>query len=254
MFTRHPLITWGRFAIPEKRPSREEETAVRGKRAGREPLPGADSRAHARRGACRGRGGNSIRRGDLLSMSFPRSVFSPAICFPSSPGKERVSPGIRGPAQHIDRQCREKLHRFEEFPAHPGHRPGGLSQRSVRQERVTVMCRRFQGTRGDIPGGSGGHSFPSSQARTRNDPPGRCVPRPALTVRGEIGENDSSHAGGGVAQLGEHHVRNVGVEGSIPFSSTTFFSITTNMHQGIEPASGADGQEEKRDAREPRYD
>ena len=28
--------------------------------------------------------------------------------------------------------------------------------------------------------------------------------------------------GGGVAQLGEHHVRNVGVEGSIPFSSTTF--------------------------------
>ena len=29
--------------------------------------------------------------------------------------------------------------------------------------------------------------------------------------------------GGGVAQLGEHHVRNVGVEGSIPFSSTTSF-------------------------------
>jgi hypothetical protein len=29
--------------------------------------------------------------------------------------------------------------------------------------------------------------------------------------------------GGGVAQLGEHHVRNVGVEGSIPFSSTIFF-------------------------------
>jgi hypothetical protein len=28
--------------------------------------------------------------------------------------------------------------------------------------------------------------------------------------------------GGGVAQLGEHHVRNVGVEGSIPFSSTIF--------------------------------
>lgn len=31
--------------------------------------------------------------------------------------------------------------------------------------------------------------------------------------------------GGGVAQLGEHHVRNVGVEGSIPFSSTTFFQL-----------------------------
>ncbi len=50
--------------------------------------------------------------------------------------------------------------------------------------------------------------------------------------------------GGGVAQLGEHHVRNVGVEGSIPFSSTTFlhFSIQT-MVAGIEPASGADGRE-----------
>ena len=43
-----------------------------------------------------------------------------------------------------------------------------------------------------------------------------------LTSRGEIGENAFLRAGGGVAQLGEHHVRNVGVEGSIPFSSTTF--------------------------------
>src|SRR4030042_2503487 len=34
-----------------------------------------------------------------------------------------------------------------------------------------------------------------------------------------IGENGKPQ-GGGVAQLGEHHVRNVGVEGSIPFSST----------------------------------
>lgn len=31
--------------------------------------------------------------------------------------------------------------------------------------------------------------------------------------------------GGGVAQLGEHHVRNVGVEGSIPFSSTILFFL-----------------------------
>ena len=60
---------------------------------------------------------------------------------------------------------------------------------------------------------------------------------------GEIGENHPLYAGGGVAQLGEHHVRNVGVEGSIPFSSTTFLFLTTNMHQGIEPASGADEQE-----------
>ena len=43
-----------------------------------------------------------------------------------------------------------------------------------------------------------------------------------LTIRGQIGENAFLRAGGGVAQLGEHHVRNVGVEGSIPFSSTTF--------------------------------
>ncbi|MBP2680067.1 MAG: hypothetical protein H6Q82_3132, partial [Deltaproteobacteria bacterium] len=50
-------------------------------------------------------------------------------------------------------------------------------------------------------------------------------------------------AGGGVAQLGEHHVRNVGVEGSIPFSSTTFLFLSTNLYQGIEPASGADGPE-----------
>ena len=69
-------------------------------------------------------------------------------------------------------------------------------------------------------------------------------------MRGVIGENAFLHAGGGVAQLGEHHVRNVGVEGSIPFSSTTFPFLTTNMHQGIEPASGADEQEDQRDARE----
>ena len=49
--------------------------------------------------------------------------------------------------------------------------------------------------------------------------------RPALTVRGEIGENAFLRAGGGVAQLGEHHVRNVGVEGSIPFSSTILRSF-----------------------------
>ena len=58
-------------------------------------------------------------------------------------------------------------------------------------------------------------------------------------MRGVIGEDHSSYAGGGVAQLGEHHVRNVGVEGSIPFSSTTFlFSILT-MNTGIEPAAKA---------------
>ena len=52
------------------------------------------------------------------------------------------------------------------------------------------------------------------------------MPLPAaLTVRGQIGENAFLRAGGGVAQLGEHHVRNVGVEGSIPFSSTILRSF-----------------------------
>ena len=41
----------------------------------------------------------------------------------------------------------------------------------------------------------------------------------------------------------------MGVEGSIPFSSTTFFPIL-DMNAGFEPASGADGQEDKRNARE----
>ena len=47
------------------------------------------------------------------------------------------------------------------------------------------------------------------------------------------GRNDRegimSTQGGGVAQLGEHHVRNVGVEGSIPFSSTIFFSPSVHL-------------------------
>ena len=50
-----------------------------------------------------------------------------------------------------------------------------------------------------------------------------------LTTRGGIGENAFLRAGGGVAQLGEHHVRNVGVEGSIPFSSTILRSSELRM-------------------------
>jgi hypothetical protein len=47
--------------------------------------------------------------------------------------------------------------------------------------------------------------------------------------------------GGGVAQLGEHHVRNVGVEGSIPFSSTTLSLLATHASTtGMESAAGAD--------------
>ena len=46
-----------------------------------------------------------------------------------------------------------------------------------------------------------------------------------LTTRGEIGENAFLRAGGGVAQLGEHHVRNVGVGSSILLSSTILRSF-----------------------------
>ena len=72
-------------------------------------------------------------------------------------------------------------------------------------------------------------------------------------MRGAIGHNTLLYTGGGVAQLGEHHVRNVGVEGSIPFSSTTFLFLTTNMPQGIEPASGADEQEPRHDFKRSGY-
>jgi len=73
--TRRTLITWGRFAIPEKLPFHEEEIAVIGKRVRREPLPGVDFRVPMRDGSRRERGEDSIRSGDLISTLFP------PICF-----------------------------------------------------------------------------------------------------------------------------------------------------------------------------
>ena len=52
---------------------------------------------------------------------------------------------------------------------------------------------------------------------------------PGLTSRGGIGENAFLRAGGGVAQLGEHHVRNVGVGSSILLSSTILRSSELRM-------------------------
>ena len=75
ILTRRTLITWGRFAIPEKLPFREEEIAVIGKRVRREPLPGVDFRVPMRDGSRRERGEDSIRSGDLISTLFP------PICF-----------------------------------------------------------------------------------------------------------------------------------------------------------------------------
>ena len=89
------------------------------------------------------------------------------------------------------------------------------------------------GTLGSTPG-------ERDRVSLAHNPQDSAFPVRGLTTRGGIGDNAILHAGGGVAQLGEHHVRNVGVEGSIPFSSTTFLLRTTNIHQGIEPASGAD--------------
>ena len=135
--------------------------------------------------------------------------------FPFPPGKERDASGTSGPAQYIDRPYGEKLYCFQRIPWPNPHVTGFLP--SLSHER----------------------SRPAEKTRT-------AEPKPAgggLTTREGIGENAFLYAGGGVAQLGEHHVRNVGVEGSIPFSSTTFPFLTTNMHQGIEPASGADEQE-----------
>ena len=66
----------------------------------------------------------------------------------------------------------------------------------------------------------------TDQRSARRNAPPTLRNRRGLTTSGAIGENALLHAGGGVAQLGEHHVRNVGVEGSIPFSSTTFLLPT----------------------------
>ncbi|MBP2689243.1 MAG: hypothetical protein H6R41_1177, partial [Deltaproteobacteria bacterium] len=90
---RFSLITWERFAIPEKRSCREEEAAVRGRRARREPLPCVDSRVHMRDGPRRERGGDSIRRSDLISSFPPPIIFSTANIFPLPPG-EVVSPAV----------------------------------------------------------------------------------------------------------------------------------------------------------------
>src|SRR3990170_2897235 len=79
--------------------------------------------------------------------------------------------------------------------------------------------------------GGGRFSIPAKPVPVRVCSPFRCSVsadfraepsrdrRNGLDSAGRIGENGNPQ-GGGVAQLGEHHVRNVGVEGSIPFSST----------------------------------
>jgi hypothetical protein len=52
--------------------------------------------------------------------------------------------------------------------------------------------------------------------------------------------NAGSHPSGAVAQLGEHHVRNVGVEGSNPFCSTKFFP--RHLPRGFLPWLSAQNQ------------
>ena len=119
-----------------------------------------------------------------------RAVPSAADPFPPPPGEERASSGSRdGPGTLIGSAEKNFIARGTLFPAV-------------------------------------GDTLDSYVDRKKSVPSGKSVPLSAdrgLTMRGAIGENALLHAGGGVAQLGEHHVRNVGVEGSIPFSSTTFF-------------------------------
>ena len=114
MFTRFPLITWERFAIPEKCPFDKEETVFRGRRARREPLSGAASCANARDGSRWGRGGDSIRRCDLLSTWFPPICFLPGNYFFRRPRERIVVPPEPGDLlTTIYRQNGEKLYRFE---------------------------------------------------------------------------------------------------------------------------------------------
>ena len=91
------------------------------------------------------------------------------------------------------------------------------------QGRVTVRCKRSAAVSGTllVQPREKGIECPAPAPLGEECPSPTTHPA-ALTVREEIGENAFLYAGGGVAQLGEHHVRNVGVEGSIPFSSTTF--------------------------------
>ena len=67
-----------------------------------------------------------------------------------------------------------------------------------------------------------------------------CADVRGLTTRGQISDNSTLRAGGGVAQLGEHHVRNVGVEGSIPFSSTILrsFGVPDGAHRSTKREVG----------------
>ncbi len=89
----------------------------------------------------------------------------------------------------------------------------GPCGRSPRGSRRTARVSRTAGTEPGAPPAAGAvPPRPGSAGRGRLiffDRPGRFVENKKLR-------------GGGVAQLGEHHVRNVGVEGSIPFSSTIF--------------------------------
>jgi membrane protein len=68
---------------------------------------------------------------------------------------------------------------------------------------------------------------PAPRSTTGSGAPARTPtrPLPSLDRRRRPGIDCPVSSGGAVAQLGEHHVRNVGVEGSNPFCSTIFLHI-----------------------------
>jgi hypothetical protein len=150
---------WGRFAIPEIRPFRGEESAVRGKRARREPLSGAISRAHARDGSRRERGGDSIRRGDLIFTLFPPICFLHGKYFFRRHRGRSVFPPEPGDLLTTNyRRHGEKLYRFERIPR-------GRTRGSG--DACGVVC----GSRGE------GRTPGRAAARDREAPAGRSVGR-----------------------------------------------------------------------------
>ncbi len=136
-------------------------------------------------------------------------------------------------------------------------RPAALRRRFLRR------AHRTEGASPPVAATGCAASEGDSAHGSPRDGPARCAATSVHIARGHsprracrfdsvrrIGENRSLR-GGGVAQLGEHHVRNVGVEGSNPFSSTIFRSFVTfrekwHLAAGFEPASGADRSERKR--------
>ena len=169
MFTRFPLITWGWFAIPEKRAFREEEITVRGRRARRDPLPGVDSRAHVPDGLPFEREGVSSRGRDLLSLLISSIGFLHGNLIPVAAGQGARSLRTPGTFQCNDRQHGEKLYRFRRIPR---PKSGGVAAGGGRPTTSFAPV-GYPRSRNN-----GGHSEVKRPTPVRNALPSRTEPRP----------------------------------------------------------------------------